>query len=239
MTPETSDPSIEALLIDFDGVVLDTEETRLKAWKRGLARSGTVLDVETYIRLNHTPPGCTPSQLARTLTHGGLGAEAIDTLLRSINADNLRLATSREEMPGVRTLLSAARHADMRTALISGSSRRWITLHLQRLRLADEFDVVVTRDDTASGKPDPAPYLLALDRLAVAPNGAVAIEDSPIGLAAACDAGVACAVVPNRVTAGLAFDRACARYATLSDVTVPALTEAAQRSHRATVQRPS
>src|SRR5204863_4956159 len=162
MTRETHAKTVEAILFDFDGVVLDTEETRLRAWTLGLAQMGIVIDVEAYIRLTHMPPGCTSGQLAHELLGGGdHDTGIVDELLRTINDDNLRLATSREEMPGLRSLLTASRASGIRTGLVSGSGRNWITPHLQRLCLIHLFDVVATRDEVSSGKPDPAAYLLA------------------------------------------------------------------------------
>lgn len=229
MTVEPRTQTLDAILFDFDGLVLDTEETRLEAWTLGLARVGITIDVEAYIRLTHTPPGYMSGQLARNLLVGDHDAQAVDALLRAISADNLRLATARAEMPGVRALITAAHDRGIRTGLVSGSGRHWITLHLQRLGLLDQFDVVITREDVSVSKPDPAAYLIALHQLALSPASAIAIEDSPIGLMAASGAGIACAAVPNQMTSGLAFVQACATYPSLCDVTVPELVDAALR----------
>ena len=87
-----------------------------------------------------------------------------------------------------------------RTALVTTSDRRNTTAVLSALGLADAFDTTVTADDVARTKPDPEGYRLALDRLGVAPAGALAVEDSPAGIRAALAAGIAVLAVPTDLT---------------------------------------
>ncbi len=77
--------------------------------------------------------------------------------------------------------------------------------HLTRLGLLADFPVIASFDETGRGKPDPACFLLALRQLGVQASEAVAIEDSPNGAMAAVAAGLPCLVVPNPVTARMAF----------------------------------
>jgi beta-phosphoglucomutase-like phosphatase (HAD superfamily) len=71
---------------------------------------------------------------------------------------------------------------------------------LDILGLADEFDVVVTRDDVEHGKPDPEMHLLAARELGVAPGECLAIEDSPAGVKAALAAGAEIVAVTTELT---------------------------------------
>src|SRR3712207_5949268 len=75
------------------------------------------------------------------------------------------------------------------TALATRSHREQAGRVLGLLGLADEFDVVVTRDDVEHGKPDPEMHLLAARELGVGPEECLAIEDSPAGAKAALAAG--------------------------------------------------
>ena len=61
---------------------------------------------------------------------------------------------------------------------------------LPALRLDDYFDAVVTSEEAGAGKPDPAPYRTALEKLAVDPGEALAFEDSVSGIASAVGAGI-------------------------------------------------
>lgn len=89
-------------------------------------------------------------------------------------------------MPGFPDLLDALR-ADRRVALVSSSPRHWIGLVTDRFDLA--FDAVVSAEDVAAGKPDPAVYERAAGELGVEPRRCVAVEDSEHGVEAATRAG--------------------------------------------------
>ena len=71
---------------------------------------------------------------------------------------------------------------------------------LDMLGLAEEFDVVVTRDDVEHGKPDPEMHLLAARELGVGSEECLAIEDSPAGVKAALAAGMEIVAVTTDLT---------------------------------------
>ncbi|QBR75361.1 HAD family phosphatase [Microbacterium sediminis] len=100
--------------------------------------------------------------------------------------------------PGARELLAAVRAAGIPQALVTMSYRETADPVIAALP-PGTFDVVVTGDDVDRGKPFPDAYLRAAGALAVAPDRAVAIEDSPTGLAAARAAGIAVIGVPHHV----------------------------------------
>jgi HAD superfamily hydrolase (TIGR01509 family) len=79
----------------------------------------------------------------------------------------------------------------------SNSPRYLVDAALQSAGFADAFTVVVTSDDVAHHKPEPDLYLLACQRLGVAPADALALEDTASGIAAAKAAGLACIAVPQ------------------------------------------
>ncbi len=72
----------------------------------------------------------------------------------------------------------------------SSSPRERLRRTLGRVGLLDFFDVTVSGDEVANGKPAPDMFLLAAERLGVAPEACVAIEDSPPGVASAVAAGM-------------------------------------------------
>lgn len=91
--------------------------------------------------------------------------------------------------------------------LVSGSRRVLLDRFLDRYELADCFHSIVSGDDVVEGKPSPAPYLAALRKIGVThPENAVAIEDSPAGIAAARSAGLRCIAVCQTHTASLLRD---------------------------------
>ncbi len=72
------------------------------------------------------------------------------------------------------------------------------------------FEFVLAREDYGKSKPNPEPYLLALERLGMKAESCIAVEDSERGLAAARAAGLRCLVIPNEITRSCTFSGATA-----------------------------
>jgi putative hydrolase of the HAD superfamily len=107
----------------------------------------------------------------------------------------------------------------LKIGLASSSDHGWVDGFLVKLGLMDWFEAVRCSDDVdGRSKPDPAVYLSAINGLGVAANRAMALEDSPNGLAAAKAAGLYCAAVPNPMTRLLNFDQADLRLESLAQM---------------------
>ncbi len=102
-------------------------------------------------------------------------------------------------------------------SIASGAFREEVEYVLELTGIRDRFDAVVCLDDVAAGKPDPAAYLTALERMneingsAVAAGEVLAIEDTAAGVASAQDAGMRCAAVSGDERAEIVADLTIAR----------------------------
>ena len=124
-------------------------------------------------------------------------------------AHEITLLEAEELRPGIADYLESAERLNVKRAIVSSSSRRWIDMHLARLERAVGWDAIVTADrDRARAKPNPTMYLEALDLLDVEAGEAVVFEDSPNGVAAARAAGIFVVAVPNNVTRDFGLDHA-------------------------------
>ncbi|MET8154420.1 HAD-IA family hydrolase [Actinoplanes sp. NPDC049668] len=112
--------------------------------------------------------------------------------------------------PGVHELLAGLRDQGVPVAIATTGRREWVSILLKRLFDDIGFAAVVTGDDVAELKPDPEVYLRALSRLDVDAREAVAVEDSPPGLAAATAAGITCLVVASEYHLDMPFPGAAA-----------------------------
>jgi HAD superfamily hydrolase (TIGR01509 family) len=121
-------------------------------------------------------------------------------------------------MAGVRDYIADARRLGLRLGVASSSSRKWVVGHLERLGIHEFWDAVVTRNDVVRTKPSPDLYELVVRRLGVPASSAVALEDSPNGIAAAKEAGLYCVAVPNDLTRDLDVSRADVRLSSLAEV---------------------
>ena len=105
--------------------------------------------------------------------------------------------------PGIRRLISAAQDAGWTLAVASTSAEPSVRAILEFAvgkERADRFDLLLAGDVVPKKKPDPAIYLLALERLAVPPAEVLVVEDSRNGLLAAVGAGLRCLMTVNGYT---------------------------------------
>ena len=209
-----------ALVFDFDGLILDTEGPEFKAWQEIYAAHGCHLALETWAACIGTRDAFDPyADLA------ALAGRALDTAaIRAAHAARVgELIAFEPVRPGVRDYLDAARRLGLGLAVASSSSRQWVAGHLERLGLADRFDVLRCAEDVTRVKPHPDLYVAALKALGAAPVAAIALEDSPNGVLAAKRAGLFCVAVPNPLTAKLDLTAADIRLASLDELPLPAL----------------
>ena len=137
-----------------------------------------------------------------------------------------QLIAALDVMAGIRDYVSEGRRLSLRLGIASSSPRDYVHAHLDRVRLGIGWDVIVCREDAPRAKPAPDLYLRAVELLGVAPNEALALEDSPNGIAAAKDAGLWVVAVPNELTAAGDLTRADCRVSTCAELS---LTELLQR----------
>jgi beta-phosphoglucomutase-like phosphatase (HAD superfamily) len=109
--------------------------------------------------------------------------------------------------------------------LASSSSCKWVIDHLTRLGLVDYFDCICASDDVVHTKPDPELYLSVLRGLGVSAKEAIALEDSPIGIRAAKQAGLFCVAVPNPLTSQLALTQADLQLGSLAEMPLQQLLD--------------
>ena len=209
---------LKAVVFDFDGLILDTEEPVYRSWLEVYQAHGEDLPFDRWIEIVGSstaafdPKRHLEERLGRALTQ--------DVLDRRIE-HRTAMVLAQPILPGVVALAEAARNAGLRVGVASSSTSQWVKGHLERLGILDRFDCVRCRDDVANVKPAPDLYLAVAACLDVQAEEAVAIEDSPNGIASAKAAGMWCVAVPNGITAGLDLSHADVVLATLEGVTPP------------------
>lgn len=212
---------IRAVVFDFDGLILDTESTDFQSWQEVFAAHGCELRLDAWADCIGRPAGhFDPYVHLERLSGVPIDRERIRAQ-RSARLKELNLL--QPILPGVLDYLREARGLNLKVGLASSSDRAWVHGHLERLGLLHYFDTIKCVEDTGAHKPDPSPYLAALDALEVAPSEAVAFEDAPHGIAAAKAAGMLCVAVPNPITRQLRLDSADCLLESLASLPLPAL----------------
>lgn len=212
---------MRGLILDFDGLVLDTESTDHAAWSRVYEEHGFVLPLDRWQAIIGTDDrGFDPCRHLAGLVGPGFDVARTQARRRALRDG---LLAGLRPLPGVESWLAAARAEGLRVAIASSSDRAWVEGLLHRVGLRDHFAVLSTRDTVRAAKPDPELYLRALDALGLGPEEALAAEDSPHGVAAAKAAGLYCVAVPGPMTRGLAFPGADRVVASLAECALPEL----------------
>jgi HAD superfamily hydrolase (TIGR01509 family) len=176
----------EALLFDLDGTISDTDSLHHPAWARLLAPYGYEVDWPFYER--NISGRLNPEIVAEFMPD--LPEEEGRRLIEEKEVDFRARVETLEATPGLREAIRRAGEAGMEVALVTNAPRLNAFAVLDALGLEEAFSPVVLAEDAGAGKPDPAPYLTALDALDVPPERAIAFEDSASGIKAAVAAGV-------------------------------------------------
>ena len=184
-----------AVLWDMDGTIVDTERHWIAAAERMLADAGIAAPQNALDRLVGLalPDG---ARVIRELGGSGSGGALLERWIELATAHTRREGIAWR--PGARNLLRTLSNARVPLALVTMSYRDYADEILAALP-PGTFDITVTGDEVSRGKPSPDAYLRAAQLLGVDPADCVAIEDSPVGLAAARAAGAATIGVPHDV----------------------------------------
>ena len=186
----------EAVLLDMDGTLHDTEVLYVASLRRSVESVGFPAD-DAFTHSLIGLPG--PETEAAIRAHFGpaFPFDAMERAYGDLLADALRYGIVAK--PGARALLETLRAADVKVAVATSASRRAATTHLLASGLGIQLPTVVTRDDVARGKPFPDLFIEAARRLGVSAAASVAIEDSFNGVRAAHAAGTMPIMVPDVV----------------------------------------
>jgi HAD superfamily hydrolase (TIGR01509 family) len=205
--PVMHSPNRPTVILDVDGTLVDSERDGHRvAFNRAFEEFG--LDhrwsVDEYGDLLSTTGG--RRRLHRYLAGRGMPDAERDRLVPRLHERKTELLVDLirsgavPPRPGVTRLLDDLDAAGARLAVATTGSSTWVRPLLDLHFGPHRFAAVVTGDEVRATKPDPEVYLLALARLGDARLRAVAVEDSPPGLASALAAGLRCAVVVNDYT---------------------------------------
>ncbi len=178
---------LTAILFDLDGTIVNTDPIHYKAWRQMLANYGIDIDETFY----------------KSRISGRLNPEIVKDILPQLSADagqkfaDEKEALFRELTPelkplnGFSELLKWTDTHQLKRALVTNAPRLNAEFMLEVLGIKAAFDAVILADDCIAGKPDPAPYQVALSKLGITAKEAIALEDSPSGIRAAVGAEIA------------------------------------------------
>jgi HAD superfamily hydrolase (TIGR01509 family) len=180
-----------AYLFDCDGTIADSMPLHYIAWKKVLAEWNCTLEERLFYSWGGTPTAEIVSLLNQ---RQGLNMPIEGVISRK---EHLYF----ELLPQLKAIPEVVEHIEVQHgripfAVVSGGTRESVSASLGSLKLLDRFDTLVCAGDYRKSKPDPEAFLLAAERLGVAPSDCLVFEDTDLGIQAATAAGMASVKVP-------------------------------------------
>ena len=206
---------IKAILFDLDGLMVDSEPHSLASWEAVLEERGVKLDQLTIESIL----GLRIDATARTLIDKFHLPDTVQELANAKTEYQItHLAGNVKPMPGLLELLDEIDRRGMPKAIASSGIRRYVEAVLRANGLLERFNVIITGDQVAHGKPAPDVFLAAAHALNVEPQDCLVLEDAPTGVQAAKAAGMLCIAVPDHGVAKLDLSQADKVVTSLHDV---------------------
>ncbi len=181
--------NINTVIFDMDGVVVDGMPYHIKSWKDALSTIDmTVTDLEIYLMEGMT--GRETMEIFIKKSNRSISnetAEKIIKLKRKIFNDIFTVTL----IQGVKDFLFQLKKRQFNLALVTGT-RLVVVNKVLTMGLNNIFEVIVTGEMVNKGKPDPEPYLKAVNKLNVKKEDCIVIENAPAGITSAKSAGLTC-----------------------------------------------
>ena len=190
------EPPIRAVILDMDGLMLDTEGMSRAAWLRTLAERGWTISDERYLELI----GLTLSDVGvkmRSWYGADIPFEPIYTRKLAL-VDEIISSEGIRQKPGLSDFLATVDSLGLRKAVATSTARERAIYKLKVAGVEAVFETFAGGDDVVNGKPAPDIFLLAARRLGLPPEECLVFEDSDPGVLAARAAGMRVVIIPDQ-----------------------------------------
>lgn len=181
---------LKAVLFDMDGVLFDSMPIHASSWAAVMTRFGLEMTPEEA----YMHEGRTGADTINILTQRHWGRPATTEEIEQIYAAKCQAFNENEEAPrmaGATNVLAAVKRNGLYTGVVTGSGQHSLIDRLER-NFPGYFkrEQMVTSSDVTHGKPNPEPYLKGLEKARINPWEAVVVENAPLGVQAATQAGI-------------------------------------------------
>lgn len=187
---------LEAVIWDMDGVIIDSEPAHYEVNKSVFKKLGLNISDQEY----NTYIGVSNPEMWSIIKGKHKLGHSVPELVKIQLEGNLEyLRQSNEQpIPGVTHLLESLKRENIAIGLASSSPFEFIALVLKKFNIKEYFQVIISGEEIANGKPAPDIFIAAANELKAAPQKCIVIEDSKNGVKAAKSAGMKCIGFQNK-----------------------------------------
>ena len=182
-----------AIIFDMDGVLVDSMPDHAEAWKQAFEAS----DIKIERRDIYELEGSNHKQIVE-LIFRRFGRNPTNEDIQELGSRKIEIFDKIEHVKPFEEVNELLKQLapKYKLAVVSGSNRK--TVHdLMNKFFPDKFQVIITGDDVLKSKPDPEPYLKAVEKLGVPKEQCLVIENAPLGIRSAKSAGLRCIAIPT------------------------------------------
>ena len=186
---------IEAVIFDMDGLLIDSEPL----WQQAEITVFKQVDIILIPSMCLQTKGLRIDEVVEywykkypwdKLSKKQVEEAIVDKLIELI-------LTEGKALIGVSEAINFVKSKNLKVALDSSSSYKIINAALQKLKIADDFEIIYSAESETLGKPHPGVYLTTAEKLGISPQNCLALEDSLNGVLAAKSAQMKCIAIPE------------------------------------------
>lgn len=184
---------LKAIIFDMDGVLVDSMPYQADAWKKAFATEGITINRNDIYELE----GSNHRQIV-DIIYRRFGRSPTEEDIQELHRRKKDIYNQIERaipFEGMVELLKSLK-SRYKLAVVSGSDRKTVHKTINTF-FSNTFDVIVDGEDTDKGKPSPLPYLIAIEKLEIPKEHCLVVENAPLGVRAAKNAGLRCIAIPT------------------------------------------
>lgn len=188
---------MKGIVFDMDGVLVDSMHYHAEAFKSAFKTEIDFdLDKKDVFLLEGMPGFDLVKKILENANLDNLYDDKVVDNICKIKKDVFQKIQKSKAFEGVPELLESLDCKNCLKSVVSGSSKQEVEFLLDQSNLHN-FDVVITGDDLKNGKPDPEPFLTAIEKLKIKPSEALVVENAPLGVKSAFRAGIKFVITLN------------------------------------------
>ncbi len=198
---------MKGIIFDMDGVLIDAMPFHAEAMKLAIKEE---TDYEIDKKIVYKLEGMPSDNLVKEIFKKyNIKKELDQRLIEKISERKKEIFKEIEEthlIDGVRDLIEVLNECTCVKAIVTGAAKKEIELTIDKMIGLKNFDVVVSGDDVDVGKPNSAPFVVALQKMNIKPSECIVVENAPLGAEAANKAGIRCILTLNNTPLDISSD---------------------------------